>query len=66
VTVGAAEGRYTPWWRQLRIVVHGWAGDTATAAVGGRSRRATVDVTKRLAMVELNANPREQVIRFVN
>lgn len=66
VTVGAAEGRYTPWWRQLRIVVHGWAGNTATVGVGGRSRRATVDATKRLAMVELDANPREQVIRFVN
>lgn len=28
---GARQGRYAPWWKQLRVVVHGWQGDGAVS-----------------------------------
>ena len=28
---GARQGRYAPWWKQLRVVVHGWSGDGAVS-----------------------------------
>ncbi len=28
----ARQGRYVPWWKQMRVVVHGWQGDGAVTA----------------------------------
>ncbi len=28
----ARQGRYAPWWKQLRVVVHGWTGEGAVSA----------------------------------
>ena len=36
IAFDARQGRYTPWWRQIAVTVHGWDGD-ADVRVAGRS-----------------------------
>ena len=38
----ARAGRYAPWWKQLRVVVHGWQGD-GTVSAGRRDVAARTD-----------------------
>ena len=40
--IGAREGSYEPWWRELAVVVHGWSGAAAVRA-GGRTVDARTD-----------------------
>ena len=46
VSAGPREGSYAPWWRELRVVVHGWTGSNATVSGGGV---ATVDAAAHTA-----------------
>lgn len=39
---GPREGRFTPWWKQLRVIVHEWAG-AARVSVAGRTLPAVPD-----------------------
>ena len=46
VSALAREGRYAPWWREMRVVVHGWAATRAKVVGGGP---ATVDAAEHTA-----------------
>ena len=35
VTIGPHQGQFTPWWKQLEIVVYGWKSAQATATLKG-------------------------------
>ena len=40
----ARQGRYAPWWKQLRVVVHGWTGEGHVSAAR-RTIAAQADAT---------------------
>lgn len=51
------EGRYAPWWKAIRVVVHGWQG-AASAALGGRKVAAAVDAAAGTASFTIPDQPR--------
>jgi alpha-glucosidase len=59
VTVNFAkrEGAYTPWWKAIRVVVHGWQG-AAHATLGGHALAATVDAEAQTASLTIPDQPR--------
>ena len=53
VTIDAAEGRYRPWWREVAVVVHGWAPGDAVVRRGRGVLPAVTDARAQTATVRM-------------
>jgi alpha-glucosidase len=51
------EGSYEPWWKAIRVVVHGWQG-AAHATLGGHPLDVTVDAAAQTASFTIPDQPR--------
>src|SRR5258708_6204233 len=50
--IGAHEGSYQPWWKQLRIEVYGWRGDSPYALLkSGVGTAATLDSSHHMVSI---------------
>lgn len=64
VTIGRAEGRHRPWWREMRVVIHGWDAPQAAARLDGRALATAVDPATRQVSATLGAADGPQTIVF--
>jgi alpha-glucosidase len=65
VTFDKREGNYTPWWKTIRVIVHGQQG-TARATLGGRKVAATVDAAASTVTVTIDTLAQPKTITFKN
>jgi alpha-glucosidase len=56
LSFGEREGSFHPWWRQLRITVHGWQG-AASARIGDRAVPVVVNAKQHTASLLLDDQP---------
>ena len=59
------EGRYTPWWQQIAIIVHGWSGD-ATATLNGKTVRGDVDAASGTLAITIPDQPRAATLHITH
>ncbi|MES1158964.1 MAG: TIM-barrel domain-containing protein [Terricaulis silvestris] len=64
VNFAAREGRFTPWWRQIDVVVHGWDRASASASLGPRAIAARVDADAQTAHVLVSDTLRATELRL--
>lgn len=55
------EGRYRPWWRAMRVTVHGWSG-AGDVALSGRRVAATADGAARTLAFTIPDQPRAATV----
>jgi alpha-glucosidase len=63
VTFDKREGAYQPWWKAVRIVVHGWQGGGA-AKMAGLALDARVDADAGTIDATISASPLAQTATF--
>jgi alpha-glucosidase len=52
VTFDTPDGTYTPWWKAIRVVIHGWHG-VAHAVLGGRDVDVATDAAAQTASLTI-------------
>ena len=66
VTLDPAEGRYRPWWRTVKLVVHGWAPGGVAVTRGRVTLPAVTDARQQTASVILPYRPGAVTVRFAH
>jgi len=61
IDIGAREGRFSPWWRQIAVTVHGWDG-AADVRQGGRALASRSDAAGQTVTFTLDAPSRATTI----
>ena len=51
--IGAREGRFAPWWKTVRLVVHGWTEGEAKAALDSKALAAKYDAAAQTLTLDL-------------
>ncbi len=64
VTLDAVQGRWRPWWRQVKLVVHGWAPGGVTVTRGRKTLPGVTDARQQTASVILPYRPNAVAVRF--
>ncbi len=64
VTIDKAEGRYRPWWREVAVVVHGWAPGGVRVTRGRSALPAITDARAQTASVRMPYRPGAVTLRF--
>ena len=59
------EGRYTPWWQQMAITVHGWSGG-AKATLNGKTVHADVDAASATLVITIPDQARAATLHITH